>query len=95
MKIIAEVNSDRFIVEATSSELAQIMGFAGTYHLKDRAHQLAVGRDVQVTPLYQALEVSRERKEEIAGLAEELRKAADRVDSINNALASPIVEVKS
>ena len=93
MKIIAQANTDRFIVEADGSELAQVMGFSGTYSLKD-GDKLAVGKEIKVSPLWRALEVSRGRKAEIADLANKLRTAAGRVDSINQALVEPIVEVK-
>ena len=93
MKIIAKVNDSRFLVEAEADELAQVMGFSGYYYLKD-GNKLAVGKVVNVSPLYRALEVSRGRKAEIAALAEQLRKTAGRVDTINQALAEPIVEVE-
>jgi len=93
MKIIGTIGSDRFLVEATGNDLAQVMGFHSTYGLKD-ADKLAVGKEIKVSPLYQALQASRERKGELAELANKLRSAAGRVDSINQALAAPIVEVE-
>lgn len=94
MKIIGTVGSDLFLVEASSNDLAQLMGFASAYNLKD-GDKLAVGKKIEVSPLYQALQVSRARKDEIAELANKLRAVAGRVDSINQALAAPIVEVKT
>ena len=94
MKIIAKARDDVFIVEARGDELAQVMGHNSAYALKDRTAQLAIGVDIKVSPLYQALQVSRQRKAEITQLAEALRKVAGRVDSINQALAEPIVEVE-
>lgn len=94
MKIIASISSNRFLVDASADELAQIMGFNSAYSLKD-PNKPDIGKEIKVSPLFRALEVSRERKAEIASLADQLRKAAGRVDSINQALAEPIVEVKS
>lgn len=94
MKIIAKVSDGRFLVEATSTELAQVMGFNSTYELKERDNTFHVGRDVQVSQLWSALAVTRGRQKEVAELAERMRKLADRVDSVNKALAAPIVEVK-
>ena len=94
MKIIATISTGVLLIEASSDELAKIMGFAGESYLKDRGRELTVGREIKVASLYRALEVSRGRKTEIATLAEQLRKAAGRVDSINQALAEPIVEVE-
>lgn len=92
MKIIANVTSDRFLVEADSYELAHIMGFSYPTELKE-SRKLAVGRDVEVSGLWQALSITRAREKEVAALAESLRKIADRVDSVNKTLAAPIVEV--
>lgn len=94
MKIIATTTSNGFLIEATSDELAQIMGFGSHYSLKE-GNKLEINKVIQVTPLWRALTVSRERKAEITALAIQLRKTADRVDTINQALAEPIVEVKS
>lgn len=93
MKIIAAVNEGEYLIQASKDELAQILGFNGAYYLKE-GNKLAVGREIKVSPLYQALQVSRQRKTEIATLADQLRKVAGRVDSINQALAEPIVEVE-
>lgn len=93
MKIIATTSSG-FIVEATGDELAKVMGYAGSYHIKDGNKEPRLGREIPVSPLWEALAVSRTRKEELASLANALRKVAGRVDTINQTLASPIVEVK-
>lgn len=93
MKIIGTMGNDRFLVEATGDDLARVMGFANTYGLKD-GDKLGVGKEIKVSLLYQALQVSRARKDEIAELANKLRAAAARVDSINSNLAAPIVEVE-
>ncbi len=90
MKIIGKGGRDRFIVEASDWELANICGFSYPSQMKE--NRLEVGSEVQVTKLFEALSVERKRKEEIAGIAASLRKAADRVDSINAALDCPIVE---
>jgi len=93
MKIIGTMGRGEFLVQADENELAKIMGVHSTYGMKD-AEKPAVGKEIKVSELYQALQVSRERKEEIAKLANQLRTVAGRVDSINQALASPIVEVE-
>ena len=93
MKIIGKTGSSGFIVTAGMEELCQVMGFHSSYGMKD-SEKPDVGRDIKVSDLYQALSVSRERREEIAKLANQLRTVAGRVDSINQALASPIVEVE-
>lgn len=93
MKIIGKTGSSGFIVTASLEELCQIMGFYQSYGMKE-AEKPDVGKDIKVSDLYQALSVSRARKEEITKLANELRKAAGRVDTINQALAAPIVEVE-
>lgn len=94
MKIIATVSSDRFLVEATKEEIAKVMGHSCTYAMKDADRTIRVGADVQVSPLWSALEVTRGRQSEVANLATQMRKLADRVDSVNKALAAPIIEVK-
>ena len=93
MKIIGKTDSDGFIVTATGDELAKICGFAYLTSMPNDKRPSA-GMEIKVTELYRALVVSRERKNEIAELANKLRTAAGGVDSINQALAAPIVEVE-
>lgn len=91
MKIIAKAHRDCFIVEASEDELANIAGFAFVHQMKDQ-NRLEVGRELRVTKLFSALAVERSRRAEIEAMANSLRKAADRIDSINAALDCPIVE---
>jgi hypothetical protein len=93
MKIIGKNSSDGFIVLANREELCQVMGFYSSYGMKE-ADKPDIGKEIKVSDLYQALSVSRERRDEISKLANQLRTVAGRVDSINQALASPIVEVE-
>ena len=93
MKIIATTGNDRFLVEATNYELANVMGYGYPSELKNES-RLAVGKEIPVSKLWQALSITRSREEEVAKLAEGLRKLADRVDGVNATLAAPIVEVK-
>lgn len=95
MKIIADVNGSKFLVEATDTELVRIMGFGYTSQAREKGHKIEVGKEIPVSPLWEALEVTRGRVAEVTNLAASLRKTADRVDSINAALKSPIVEVKA
>ena len=92
MKIIGKTDTG-FIVAISENEIANICGHSYSNTMK-AAEQPAIGREVKVSELYRALVVSRERKEEISKLANQLRVAAGRVDTINQALASPIVEVE-
>ena len=93
MKIIGKQTEISFIVLASGDELAQIAGFSYVSLMKDLMRP-QVGREINVSELYRALNASRERKAEIAELANKLRVVAGRVDSINQALASPIIEVE-
>lgn len=92
MKIIGKTQYG-LIVETHADELAQVAGFYNASAMKadDRPD---IGKEIKVSKLYSALSVSRERKEDIAKLANQLRVVAGRVDSINQALAAPIVEVE-
>lgn len=94
MKIIGKAASNRFIVEMTEYEIANVAGFDYPSEMKDR-NKPDVGSEVQVSKLFAALSVERKRRAEIEGLAASLRKVADRVDSINAALDCPIVEPQS
>jgi len=92
MKVIAQTGTGRFLVEATSEELAQIMGFRSEYSIKDEHRKPRIGSEIQITKLWSALSVERERVDEIRNQANALRKTADKLDSINAALDCPIVE---
>lgn len=93
MKIIGQATTGVFICTATEDELCQVAGHAGSYGLKD-IDKPQIGRELKVSELWRALNVSRQRKGEITKLANELRATAGRVDSINQALAAPIIEVE-
>lgn len=92
MKIIASVSSSKFLIEATETELANIAGFTYPNSIQS---SLKVGNEIKVAELWRVLEISRGRHDELAKMATQLRTAATRVDSINTALANPIVEVKT
>jgi hypothetical protein len=94
MIIIGKAADGSFIVTAQETEMANICGFSYASSMPN-GKRPEVGMRIEVSQLYQALCASRERKADIAKLADDLRKVAGRVDSINQALASPIVEVKS
>ncbi len=92
MKIIAGIDSSRFLVEVHDNEIAKIAGFTYPSEIK---MGIKVGQEIKVADLWRALEISRERHDELAKMATQLRTAATRVDSINAALSNPIVEVKT
>jgi len=92
MKIIAAADRSTFIVSMTETEIANIAG-----HSFPNAIQasIVVGKEIKVAELWRVLEISRERHADLAKMATQLRAQATRIDSINAALANPIVEVKS
>ncbi len=94
MKILAKADGSKYIVEADEYEIAQIMGYSYPSSLPS-GHRIEVGKVVPVTKLFEALSVERKRQDEIKSMAAQLRKVADRVDSINAALDCPIVEPQS
>lgn len=95
MKVIANIEpatnytGGKWLVEIDASETAMLQGFQSW----DKAPKLYVGAAIKVQELYNALQVERRRPDELKGMAKSLRDAADRVDSINSALASPIINV--
>ena len=93
MKIIGKTSNSEFIIVAADSELAMICGFSYSSSMPEKLRP-DIGREIKVASLYAALCVSRARKADIAGLANSLRTVAGRIDSINRALAEPIVEVE-
>lgn len=93
MKIVAKTGSGSFLVDATEHELARIMGFAYTNSIP-ADKKLDLGREVDVSRMYEALAVERERMDDVQKLANGLRSVADRVEKINAALSCPLIEVK-
>lgn len=87
---------NRFLVDVTSNELAQIMGFDSIYSmeaglsLRYAEAILTVGADINVHKMYRALEVDRNRKKRLNDLAMALHKVGDDVTSINGALDNPL-----
>lgn len=94
MKIIAAISGSTFLVEASDDELARIAGFSYASSLEHHMKP-SVGKVVNVSPLWAALTVSRERVAELQKMATALRTVATRVESINAALAQPIIEVQT
>jgi HAMP domain-containing protein len=94
VKIIAAVNAYTFLVEANVEELVRIAGRNSSYGMP-ADEKPAVGKTIEVNDLWNALTVSVSRRDDIAKLAESLRKEAGRIDTINQALANPIVMVKA
>lgn len=92
MKIIAAVNGSRFIVEVSDTEIANI---AGHSYPSGISGGIKVGQEVKVADLWRVLEISRERCTDLSKMATQLRTQATRIDSINAAIANPIVEVKT
>lgn len=93
MKIIAKGTGSLFLAEISEAEIANIAGH--TYTSGVPVGVISVGKEINVADLWRALSISRERHAELAKMATQLRAAATRVDSINAALANPIVEVKT
>lgn len=91
MKVIAAINSTRFLVEAGADELCMVMGYDSNYHAPEDAKP-RVGKSIAVSRLYGALSVERHRQRKIKELADGLRRQADAIDSINAALDVPIIE---
>jgi len=89
MKIIGQVNSSNFLVEASDQELVRCMGYGSTYG--DSVPKLSVGKVININALWDALQVERSRPSDLQTLADKLREAASQVDKINTALASPII----
>ena len=58
MKIVAKTGSGSFLVDATEHELARIMGFAYTNSIP-ADKKLDLGREVDVSRMYEALAVER------------------------------------
>ena len=94
MKIIASITASKFLLEANDDEIAQITGNGSAWSIREKWRP-EVGREVKVSELWKALESSRERTADLAGLAGKLRAAADKVDSINKAIKEPVIEVKA
>ena len=92
MKIIGKAGGSDFIVQVNNSELASIAGYGYSFPNDVRAE---VGYEINVSKLWQALSVERNRPDQLTQLAKSLREIAARVESINAALENPIVEVRS
>lgn len=94
MKIIGTVSGGELLCIATENELANIAGYRSTYETGCPKFRERVGSDVQVSPLWEALTILRERRAVVADLATRMRTEAGRMDKIGAALESPIVETK-
>lgn len=91
MKIIASMNSGKFLVEISEDEIAKISGCTSAVSMKRRAD---VGHEIAVSPLWEVLCHARARHNNIAETAEKLRIEAGRLDKINQALESPLIQVR-
>jgi hypothetical protein len=86
MKIIAQVNTGRFLVEAGELELLNIAE-------ADRL-ALQVGTEIVLPPSWAASRFIRSRRRDVERLAAELRDLATAIETANKSLAHPTVEVQ-
>lgn len=84
MKIIATVKEGEYLVEASSNELARIMGLNSCYEIRNSNRPaLGVGSEIDVSAHWDALGVARSRTSNIKGQAQALRTLADKIDAVN------------
>lgn len=83
MKIIGKIDSDRFIVEATAHELAQVAGVSSAYQLEREAPEgvraLGVGIEVPVSPWWNFVQKLKRDEDSIRNMGATLRSIADLV----------------
>lgn len=91
MKVIAKVNDDRFIVEATADELAQCAGYHGAYYIdlwRGQNRGPRIGEQIMVTKTHRYLGDLRGKEEEVRKAETLLRALAD---MLHSALPTTIV----
>lgn len=93
MKVIAVINQEEFMVEISKDEIAHIAGYPSAVHMGSKTG-IGVNSVINVSKLWRALSVSRERKEDITNLSMQLQKIAGRLEYLNQALAEPIIEAQ-
>jgi hypothetical protein len=93
MKIIASTYRDNFLCEVSADEIAKIAGYSYTTSMPNGS-RLEVGQTIQVSKLWDALSFVRDRKDEVAKCAAQLKTISTRLNSVNETLAQPIIEVK-
>ena len=88
MKIIGK-RRDGFIVQASESEIANILGYYGSYPSAG-CPKLEVGIEIEVSALYNRLNAMRKSEETLADCRKSLRSLADLIDPIDNLIKAAV-----
>lgn len=92
MKIIGKAGRDTFLIEASSREVAQILGVASEYSLKEVGivGELEPGSTINVSGIYGAVALFRSQGKHAAETAKTLRDLADKVDQAARIIKQPV-----
>lgn len=88
MKIIGKTRHG-FIVEASETEVANILGFYGPYY-PSGCPKLEVGNEIKVSDLYERLHAMRKSEVTLADCRKSLRSLADLIDPIDNLIEAAL-----
>jgi hypothetical protein len=94
MKIIAKVNSSKYLIEATDTEIARVLGVSSEYYLEREAPQgvrsLAVGTEIPVSPWWDFVHKLKGDEESVRKMGATLRSIADLVTGAWPGIVEPI-----
>jgi len=88
MKIVATVDSNTVLLEATQGELKNLFG---SYRYDSKVKDFTPGTTLEVHPMYDQLMALAESKQEMVNIARDLRKVADKFDKNFNPIIVPEV----
>lgn len=83
MKIIAKVDGSKWLIEATNTEIARVLGENSDYYLERSAPQgvrtLAVGTEIPISPWWDFVHKLKADEESVRRMGATLRSIADLV----------------
>jgi hypothetical protein len=90
MKCIAKISDGKWLFEVSDHEIAKLIAENSGYP-GERTKAVSVGREVQVSELWNALQTIRAHHTDIGGLADKLRDLATKLDKTKQTVVNPVI----
>lgn len=90
MKCIAKIAEGKWLFEVTDHEVAKLIAENSGYP-GDRTRAMAVGKEIEVSALWNALQTIRTHHNDIGGLADKLRGLAEQLDKTKRHVVNPVI----
>lgn len=94
MKIIAQVDKNTVLLQASTDEIANLVGYSDSWAAQNKRgnRDFKVGDEIRVHEMFRRLYALEHRKGELERLAKQLRAQADLLESVEPVIAAATAE---